>query len=214
MPLISGSRAPVHGGFWTNSTHFPCERVPALCCAMPGSTVDTYSATVPGCFWTYFPHFLRQGGASDPEVMSSCCPASCVFGEVCTVDASVASVARGNLDFTVICSPPGRFRRRVFGSPRRFTAVSCRGIGSDGDARSLLPGVVSPELGACVSTETSLLHSCPHHHHHLRSHLGFMANTTPPQCRGGCDGSVSGNATSGCVVQAFGSRLPSFAVGE
>ena len=77
-------------GFWTNSTHFLRERVPALRCAMPGSTVGTYSATVPGCFWTYFTHFLLEGGDSDPDVNFVVLSGVWWYGEGCTVDASVA----------------------------------------------------------------------------------------------------------------------------
>ena len=42
-------------------------------------------------------------------------------------------------------------REKSFLGLRWLTAVSCRGVGGDGDAGSSLQGVLSPEVSACLA---------------------------------------------------------------
>ena len=72
-----------------------------------------------------------------------------VYGDMRTVHATVAEFALSPY-LTDSCSPSGALPEESFLSPRWLTALSCRGLGGDGDAGSLLAGVLSPELDAGV----------------------------------------------------------------
>ena len=97
-------------------------------------------------------HFLCADGTSDPEVDFVLLFGVSWYGEVCTVDASVVRWWHVEI-WTPLHEPPPSgshlfavraFPHKGFLSPRWLTAVSCRGLGGDGDAGSSLLGVLSP----------------------------------------------------------------------
>ena len=70
----------------------------------------------PGTFWTYFPHFL-------------CEDALLQFGEVCTVDASVALPRRLHVEtWTLLQRAPSDLTRLCL--PQQPTVLHPQGLGS------------------------------------------------------------------------------------
>ena len=114
--LGPGVYAPVYGYIWKNFSHLvflPAQFAlgnpdttftsPSMAysffCAMPGSTVRSCSCSALGGSWTNFKYFLREGELKSCGRFASC--SSGYFrvlqrGEVCTVDASFAWIARAH----------------------------------------------------------------------------------------------------------------------
>ena len=76
---------------WSTGHWIFREILESCSCALVGSTVNTCSASVLGCFWTNGTYFLRRGGLGSRGVLSPC---RCRMGEVCSAGASSGSSAQ------------------------------------------------------------------------------------------------------------------------
>ena len=143
---------------------------------MPGSRVVHVMRQF-GCFWTYFTHFLREGGNSEPP---SCSPASrCEKCAQSMLQLHTELVPRGNLT----CLHEPRVSDRQLSSVRAFPQKSfwepsmtrscelskARGWRERRESHSQVfchPNKVHAR--AVVGTNSSLLMSRQNHKHHPR----------------------------------------------